>query len=330
MKQGVISKILTTSCIVTLLSTSAFASQEDVRTALKAGNLEEAVQAYKTLSKDESSSIDGKILWARILLTQKETEDAYDLLEELVDKNTENAELQFRFGQGSLAMVNEVNMFSKLGYAKDGVKAWTKAVEIDPSHENALKGLIGFYRVAPGIAGGDVEKALVYAEKLKVINAPAGIANLFQVYQTMEKEDLAMKTLVDGIAQYPKNSQLLYFRGINALENEQWQASYQDFNTALSFAIDEREQINVLYQLGELAVMSGENVASAIASVKKLMTLKNHQYLQWGNLKLAQLYKIQKDFVNAKSTLALVDDDNDDKLEDEVKKLKKQLKNLMK
>lgn len=334
MKHSVISKVLTSTCLLAFFSTSVVASQSDVETALKANDLSAAIIAYKALSKDESSNIDGQMLWASILLEQDKIEDAYDLLEDLKDKNSDNAELQFSFGQVSMAMVNEVSMFSKLGYAKDGIKAWEKAIELDPTYEDALKGIIGFYRVAPSIAGGDIDKALEHALKLKALNEPAGIERISQVYQTMEKEDLATKELDEGIAKYPKNSRLLYLRGVNSLKSEKWSASYQDLNGALSLTDDKTDdktdETDILYQLGKLAVKSGENIDSTIESVKKLMTMENHRYPQWGNLRLAQLYKVKGDFINAKSTLALVDDDDDDKLEDEVDKLKKELRKLMK
>jgi len=330
MKHGVISKAITATCLFTLLSTSALASQLDVKKALKAGDLDNALSAYKVLSSAESSNVEGQILWARILLAQDKAEDAYDLMEELLEQTSDNIDLQYRFGQSAMMMAQRASIFSKLGYAKDGVKAWTKALEIDPNHQDTLKGLIGFHRVAPGMAGGDIEKALEYALTLKKLNDEVGIPLLVSLYQTMEQEDLATKELDDGIAAYPSNSRLLFLRGINSFKKKNWQASQQDLNAALVAATDDNDKANILYQLGKLGVKSGENLASAITSVETLMTMTNHRYPQWGNLRLAQLHTTQGDFQKAKTTLALVDDDDDDDLEDEVDKLKKQLRKLTK
>jgi len=330
MKHGVISKTITATCLFTLLSTSALASQLDVKKALKAGDLDNALSAYKVLSSAQSSNLEGQILWARILLAQDKAEDAYDLMEELLEQAPDNIDLQYRFGQSAMMMAQRASIFSKLGYAKDGVKAWTKALEIDPNHQDTLEGLIGFHRVAPGMAGGDIEKALEYAQTLKKLDGAVGIARLVGVYQTMEKEELAAKELDAGIAAYPESAHLLFLKGMNAFKKENWQASHQALEAALAGATDDNDKANILYQLGKLGVKSGENLASAVTSVETLLTMKNHRYPQWGNLRLAQLQTTQGDFEQAKTTLALVDDDDDDDLEDEVDKLKKQLRKLTK
>jgi tetratricopeptide (TPR) repeat protein len=330
MQHSIISKSVTSACLIALLSTSAFASQLDVQQALKAGNLDSAVTAYKTLTTAESSNLEGQLLWARILLAQDETEDAYDLMEGLLEKNTENVDLQYRFGQSAMVMAQKASIFSKLGYAKDGLKAWTTTLSIDPNHQPALEGLVGFHRMAPGMAGGDIDKALEYAQTLKKIDPLVGIASLVGVYQTMEKDDLAIKELDAGIVAYPDSSRLFFLRGMKALKDKKWAASYQDLNAALLVAIEDNEKTNVLYQLGKLAVKSGENIKPAIDSLTTLMTMSDHRYPQWGNLRLAQLYTTQGDFAKAKATLALIDDNDDDDLEDEVKKLKKQLRKLVK
>ena len=86
------------------------------------------------------------------------------------------------------------------------------------------------------------------------------------------------------------------------------------------------EKSNALYQLGKVAVKSGENVKQAIEQVSQLMEIEGHRYQQWGNMRLAQLYFADGNVTKASATLTLVDDSDDDDLEDEVKRLKKALK----
>lgn len=315
-------------CLCSLISTTVFASQDKVKAALKAGKLNDAVAAYQQLDNAESSNFNGKMLWARILLAQDKTEKAYDLMEELIELQPDNVDLQFRFGQSAMVMAQKASIFSKLGYAKDGVKAWDKALDLDPKHKNTLKGLIGFHRFAPGMAGGDIDKALEYAKTLQTIDGSMGTLSLVGVYQSMEKDELATQTLEKGIVAYPQDSKLLFLRGVNFLKEKQWQASHKDLTSALVNTIKDSDKADVLYQLGKLAVKSGKHSDTAIQLVKELMTMDNHRYPQWGNLRLAQLYTMDGNIQLATTTLTLVDDDDDDDLEDEVKILKKQLKKL--
>lgn len=330
MKQNLMKKLMAGVCLFSLMSTTSWATQQDVKAALTAGHLKEALAAYQQLDKVQSSNIEGKLLWARILLAQDKTEDAFDFMESLTEAHSDNVQLQYRFGQSAMVMAQKASIFSKLGYAKDGVKAWNKALELDPKHKGALKGLISFHRFAPGMAGGDIDKALAYAKTLQTIDGPAGALSLVRVYHSMEEKGLAAQTLDSAIVKYPTDSHLLFQRGVMFLDEKKWQTSYEDLTSALSNADKDSDKANILYQLGKLAVKSGSNTEAAIQSVKTLMAMEEHRYPQWGNLRLAQLYVKQGDIPLAATTLKLVDDDDDDDLEDEVKKLKKQLKKLAK
>lgn len=307
---------------------TAQAAQVDVDTALKAGKLAVAIESYQALSTTETSDVFGQLLWARILLAQDKTEHAYNLLESLVEKESENADIQFYFGQSAMVMAQKASIFSKMGYAKDGRKAWKKALALNPEHQATIQGLIGFHRFAPGIAGGDIEKALDYAKRLQKLDGPVGTASLVGVYQSMDKEELALKTLNQGIKDFPTNSRLLFIRAMKYVSDEDWKLAHQDLVDALTLAKSDMEKSDVLYQLGKVAVKSGEYTKQAIKYLHQLMTIKGHQYSEWGNLRLAQLYVADGDLLQAKSTLKRINDNDDDELEDELKRLKKQLKKM--
>ena len=108
-------KILIGTGLVITSIHSACASQTSVDEALKAGKLDAAVAAYKKLDGMATKSLAGQLLWARILLAQNDTEEAYELMEPLVEKNPNNADLQFRFGQSAMIMAQKASIFSKLG-----------------------------------------------------------------------------------------------------------------------------------------------------------------------------------------------------------------------
>lgn len=322
--------LLISASLAALMTHDVVASQSTVDAALKAGKLTQAISEYKNLDSTDSESITGQLLWARILLAQDKTEKAYDLMEPLVEQAPDNVDLQFRFGQSAMIMAQKASIFSKLGYAKDGVKAWDAALKVDADHKDTLNGLIGFHRFAPGMAGGDIDKALEYAKHLQKIDGATGTASLVGVYQSMDKKDLALQELNEGIKRYADSSRLLFIRAMKHINDEEWTPAHKDLIDALGHANDEIEKSNALYQLAKVAVKSGENIKQAIGHVSQLMTIEEHRYLQWGNLRLAQLYVADNDLLKAKSTLKLVDGSDDDDLEDEMKRLKKRIKKLSK
>lgn len=323
-------RLLISGSFVALMTQTAMASQNTVDAALKAGKLTQAINAYKSLESSDSQSVTGQLLWARILLAQDKTEKAYDLMEPLIKQAPDNVDLQFRFGQSAMIMAQKASIFSKLGYAKDGVKAWDAALKIDADHKDTLNGLIGFHRFAPGMAGGDIDKALEHAKHLQKIDGVAGTASLVGVYQSMDKKDLALKELNEGIKRYAQSSRLLFIRAMKHINDEEWTPAHKDLIDALRYASDDMEKSNALYQLAKVAVKSGENIKQAIKQVSQLMAIDEHRYQQWGNMRLAQLYFADGDMTKASATLKLVDDSDDDDLEDEVKRLKKRIKKLSK
>ena len=99
--------------------------------------------------------------------------------------------------------------------------------------------MIGFHRFAPGIAGGDIDKALEYAKHLKTIDGAAGVASLVGVYQSMDKKDLALKELNQGINDYPQSSRLLFIRAMKHIGDEEWNLAHKDLLDALASAQDD-------------------------------------------------------------------------------------------
>jgi tetratricopeptide (TPR) repeat protein len=70
--------------------------------------------------------------------------------------------------------------------AKAAVAAWEKTVELEPDHVEAMYGVVEFYFVAPGFAGGDDDLAKLRLQELESISAPW--ANLSKASRAQEAE----------------------------------------------------------------------------------------------------------------------------------------------
>ncbi|MDP2562935.1 lipopolysaccharide assembly protein LapB [Psychrobium sp. 1_MG-2023] len=325
-------KTITALCISLAISTASFASTftatSDVTQALENGNVEVAAQHFSTLPKAQQTNLEGAILQARIWLGERKAEQAYDSLEELLEKHPDHDELHYRFGLASVAMAQQASIFSKLGYAKEGRKAWERVVKRNPQHIEALEALIGFYRIAPGIAGGDVDEALVLAKKLKSIDAEKGFFHLATVYQKMENTELTEQTLAEGIEQFPQSHQLYFFRGLTQVEAQDWGLARTYFSAAVKHGQKDTEKQQALYQLGKVAAESGEHLTMGIESLLQLTEIDAPMYKQWVPFRLAQLYVMDGQISKANALLKQVDTSNDERLKDEVKALKKEIKKV--
>ncbi len=85
--------------------------------------------------------------------------DADETIEQLHKAYPEDAEAWYLTGLVKLSLVGEVSIFRKVGMAKQTLAAFENSVRIDPNHLNSRYAILAFYANAPGIAGGDLEKA---------------------------------------------------------------------------------------------------------------------------------------------------------------------------
>jgi hypothetical protein len=64
----------------------------------------------------------------------------------------------------------QVNRLKALTMAGDIRGAYEKAVQLEPGNRTARFALFNFYFVAPGIAGGGLDKARVFAEQTQAVD----------------------------------------------------------------------------------------------------------------------------------------------------------------
>jgi predicted Zn-dependent protease len=91
-------------------------------------------------------------------------------LKPLIDANYAIGDSLYLKGLIHLSEVDRVSVFKKLGAAKKAREAWIEAIEKDPQHALSLFAIVGFFSQAPGIAGGDVDKARLWLTRLETVD----------------------------------------------------------------------------------------------------------------------------------------------------------------
>lgn len=123
--------------------------------AYEARNFDSAISELQKL--DESRDVLFHLALAQ--LRAGEFRDANETLETLHEGFPNDAEAWYLTGLVKLSLVGEVSIFRKVGMANETMEAWETSVSIDPDHLNSRYAIFAFYASAPGIAGGDIEKA---------------------------------------------------------------------------------------------------------------------------------------------------------------------------
>lgn len=310
-------------------------SAVDVENALENDNLSLAKEMFVSFNDVQKNSLTGQLLNSRILFREEKTKESYELLEQLSENNESSIDVHYYFGRSAIVMAQKASIFTKLSYASDALEAWQHALAINPKHIKTLEGMISFHIGAPSIAGGDIEQALQYANTLITLDSEKGYASLARVYWQKEQSDLAEKAIADGLIITPNSGKLYFAQGIaysyQAEDNNLlWEKSRVALNKAVVNAKSTKEKQHALYQLGKVAVNSGEETQEGIEALERLLTLKSEQYQQWGKYRLAELYLNNKQLSKANEFIALVNYQDDEDLEDKVKNLAKKIKKAVK
>ncbi len=130
----------------------------------------------------------------------------------------------------------KAGILSKFGWAKKCKAAYDKAVELDPKNINARWSVMEYCRLAPGFVGGGMDGAYAQAAEIKKLNPPRGRVAYANLY-AMEKK-------------FPE--------------------AFAQFAEALKDSPDDYE---ALFQTGRLAAISGTELDTGLAALRKCLTL---------------------------------------------------------
>ena len=161
-------------------------SQDD--TIKKAQDLYNS-KAYKNAIKMLQDIIDkddehheAYYLLGKCYIEVEDYESAVDALEEATDLNPNHVDYQLNYGIALYRNANNVSMISLPFYVTKIEDAFEKTLELDPNNIEAMYGLAKYKIVAPGLFGGDKEKAKEMADYIMTKDSIKGTKLLFDLY----------------------------------------------------------------------------------------------------------------------------------------------------
>jgi tetratricopeptide (TPR) repeat protein len=133
-------------------------------------------------------------------------------------------------------------LFSKLGLARKSQTAYEKAVALDPEDLDARDSLLNFYRQAPAIAGGGMDKARAQALEIQKRDPLRGTIALVDISAVEKKYDEAFSLLEDVLRRHPG-------------------------------------ELTAQYQLGRTSAMSGQRLDQGEAALRKYLAAQTGEDL---------------------------------------------------
>ena len=119
-------------------------------------------------------------------LQQKNTKEAVDFAEQATKADATKPEYFSQLGIALSVRMGEMNFMQQAMVAGKMRKAFEKSIALDPKHVAGLIGLARYYANAPEIAGGSLEKAKEFADRVHALNPVLGLVEYANIAEKGE------------------------------------------------------------------------------------------------------------------------------------------------
>lgn len=151
-----------------------FAADADPAALVHDGHFKQARSLLDRQLRENPNDADALVLRARIDLAYQKHEQALNLLRQAVKLEPSNSDAHVFLAEAYAQKIQHAGFFDKMGMAKTIRKESERAVASDPKNLDALELLMEFHMDAPGIIGGNKDKATELAARIGVLDSVRG------------------------------------------------------------------------------------------------------------------------------------------------------------
>lgn len=251
---------------------------------------------FEELLKEDKFRTSALFGLAKLSFFNEQLDDAEEYILKALMAAPNNAEYLFIAGRISGKQAESANIFTKLGYAKEAKRHFTRALEIDKFHKPSLIGLIRFHQRAPSIAGGNKDAIPILLARLYEVDKQASFDIQAPYLLEQKKIEQVMRLYTEVLSsQSNHNSGQFMFDFAMLLANE---SMFQQALSELILIDVENENSDSdfismrLYQIGKLAAESGTQLLLGLESMNQYAQLpmtKKTISKDWINFRLYQL-----------------------------------------
>jgi tetratricopeptide (TPR) repeat protein len=248
---------LTAVCLVALLAFSA--------TPLSAYAQDEAVMASEIMSEAHQK--------ANALIEKDDYKAAIKVLKSAKENGEDNFQTNQLLVKAYGNRIDQVGMLKKRGLAVNLRKSMERSVELKPENDEARGDLIGFHLQAPGMVGGDKDKARELIKGFKNITPAERYVYQARVSRAEKDMDGAKAYLEKAIAE-DKSHAGAYLAKTNMFFEQE--AYVEAFKTAQSCVAVKPENMSCQYVLGKAAHVGDMETETGIAAMQTFIAAGGH------------------------------------------------------
>ena len=171
------------------------------------GEYKEASELLSTIGDSSDVAAEAKFWLGKSYLKMRKWGNAVKAMKKAVDIEPSNALYRLWLGRAYGENADHrKNPFGAYGDARQCIKQFEKAAELDPENINIRFDLVEFYAQAPGIVGGGKDKARQEAEVISKLEPKLGYAARAAILKQEKKWDLAEKEFLQATLDFPNDA----------------------------------------------------------------------------------------------------------------------------
>jgi len=204
----------------------------------------------------------------RAAMNRNDADAAAALFEKAVAQNPKSAEAHYLLGTAYGSQAQKASIFSQMSLAGKTKDEFQKAVELDPAFIDARFGLVQFYAMAPGIAGGSYDKAFAQVAEIRKHDPLMAHRAAAFIYTQQKKPDEARNEYLAEVREYPKSARAHIDLGVSYIVAKNVKAAAEEFETALKV---EPAYMPAYFRVGQSAVLTSSNYAHGEEALRKYL-----------------------------------------------------------
>lgn len=308
--------------ILTVANVVVAQSMDEGSVLARAGKAREAKEVYEAILKKEKSNAEAHYRLGMLFLGQqlRDVDKSVEHMEEAVELKPDEANYQYGLGAAYGTEAQSAGVFRQAILAPRIKKAFLRAVELNPRHLEARMGLARYYQQAPGIMGGDMEKAWQEAEVIIGLDEVQGRAFKASLFEKEKKIIEAEKEFTTLLAHRPADWKAQRISGFFYLRHQRTDEAIASFSKYAELRPDTADSFTRLGQ----ALVQKKDADSAISVLQKALSLDKDFWPAFSLLGSA--YEIKGQKKEARETYqrllsANLSDDQRKNLEKKIKEL---------
>jgi tetratricopeptide (TPR) repeat protein len=236
----------------------------------------------------------------RALVAQDELEKAVEALERAASLDPASSEIQQWLGRALGFLATRVNVFRQASLAPKVRRAFERAVELDPQNVEARLDLLEYYVQAPGIMGGNREKARAQAAEIARLDRMRGYRAAGRIADKDKRFEAALAEYARAASEFPDRlDPALWAANVHVARKNYGKA----FEVLEGFLARNPSNMPACFHVGRIAAISGDRLERGEECLKRYLAYepkKDEPQQPLAFARLGQIYEKKGDRPAAK------------------------------